>query len=146
MVSASATRMKAAAIQLPSERSGHAPSEDLAQRRAGLAAAIAQGVWRTDPPPQEVVIGAVRTLRFDPPGPSRGLLVHMHGGAFRIGAPETVAPFASALARRCRVSVICPAYRLAPEHPFPAALVDGMAVIDALRDRTEIPLIVSGDS
>jgi acetyl esterase/lipase len=132
--------------QLPAERPGHPAPADLANGRSQLATAAAAGVWRTDPPPQEVMLAGRRALRLDPTGPARGVLVHFHGGAFRIGAPEMVAPFAAALARRCSVTVVCPAYRLAPEHPFPAALIDGMAVMNALGDTSGLPLLLSGDS
>jgi acetyl esterase/lipase len=132
---------------LPPERPGYAPPPDLAARRSGLTAAIEAGVWQTDPPPNERAAGGVRTLRFEPLGPSRGVLLHLHGGAFRIGAPEAIAPFAAALAERSGLSVICPAYRLAPEHPFPAALNDAFAVLTAVRaEAANRPLIVSGDS
>ena len=111
-----------------------------------MAAAVAAGYWRTDPAPEEVQIGGVRCLRFSPSGASRGTLLHMHGGAFRIGCPEQIAPFALALAQACAVTVICPAYRLAPEHPFPAGLNDGWAVLRALAETANHPLILSGDS
>ena len=133
--------------RLPPEQPGHAPPADLAQRRAGLSAAIAAGMWRTDPPPGECTIGGIRSLCFEPSRPSRGVLLHLHGGAFRIGAPETIAPFAAAVAERSGLTVICPAYRLAPEHPFPAGLTDAMAALTALcADTSGRPLIVSGDS
>ncbi len=133
-------------MSLPPERAGHAAPADLAERRAGLAAAVAAGLWRTDPAPEEVHIGGVRCLRFSPSGTSRGTILHMHGGAFRIGCPEQIAPFALALAQACAVDVICPAYRLAPEHPFPAGLNDGWAVLHALAEVAGHPLILSGDS
>ncbi len=76
----------------------------------------------------------------------RGTLLHMHGGAFRIGCPEQIAPFALALAQACAVTVICPAYRLAPEYPFPTGLNDGLAVLSALAETATTPLILSGDS
>ena len=121
-------------MSLPPERTGHAAPADLAARRAGLAAAVAAGMWRTDPAPQEVMLGGVRCLRFSPSGPARGMVLHMHGGAFRIGCPEQMGPFAADLAARCGVEVICPAYRLAPEAPFPAGLNDGWAVLRALAE------------
>ena len=91
-------------------------------------------------------IGGVRCLRFSPSGTTRGTILHLHGGAFRIGCPEQVAPFAASLAEACAVHVICPAYRLAPEHPFPAGLNDGWAVLRALAETATGPLILSGDS
>jgi epsilon-lactone hydrolase len=132
--------------ELPSERPGHPASGELANRRRALAAAIASGTWRTVPPPHEIMIANVRALRFDPPHTARGNLLHFHGGAYRIGSPEILAPFAAAIAEHCGVTVICPAYRLAPEHPFPAALIDGMTVINALGEAENLPLFLSGDS
>jgi epsilon-lactone hydrolase len=128
---------------LPPERAGHAASADLAERRAGLAAAVATGIWRTEPAPEQVEIGGVRCLRFAPPSAPRGTVLHVHGGAYRIGCPEQIAPFAAALASRCGVTVICPAYRLAPEHPFPAGLNDVRNVVSVLGGDS---LILSGDS
>ena len=133
-------------MRLPPERMGHAAPTELAERRSGLAAAVAAGVWRTDPAPEEVQIGGVRCLRFSPSGTARGTLLHIHGGAFRIGCPEQIALFAASLAEACAVDVICPAYRLAPEHPFPAGLADGWAVLSTLCDTATVPLILSGDS
>lgn len=89
-------------------------------------------------------MGGVRVLRFRPQAAPRGIVLHFHGGGFRIGCPEIVAPFAAALAARCQVEVICPAYRLAPEHPFPAGLVDAQRVLRAMAN--DAPLILSGDS
>ena len=83
----------------------------------------------------------MRVLRFDPAGRPRATVLHFHGGGFRQGRPELSAAFAAALAARCGVRVICPAYRFAPEHPFPAALHDACAVARALDDP-----ILSGDS
>jgi acetyl esterase/lipase len=108
--------------------------------------AAASGIWRTDPPAAEITLAGRRALRFDPPGEPRGLMLHFHGGAFRIGAPEAVAPFAAAMAAQSGLTVVCPAYRLSPEHPFPAALADGYAVFEALDLSGGLPLILSGDS
>src|SRR5580698_7088960 len=138
--------MVARALDLPTERVGSPASVELHNRRRALELAIEQGSWRTDPRPREITIGNVRVLQFDPPATPRGLMIHFHGGAYRIGVPEMVAPFATALAERCRVRILCPAYRLAPEHPFPAALIDGLMVINAVDEAREIPLLLSGDS
>lgn len=134
------------ALNTPVERSGRPAPAELAARRAGMAGAIAGGTWRTDPAPAELVLDGVRVLRFRPAGPARGLVLHLHGGGFRQGCPEMVGPYAAALAERCGVEVVCPAYRLAPEHPFPAGLNDAAKVYRALRREGGGPLIVSGDS
>lgn len=131
---------------LPPERAGQPATPELLARRDAITAAMDAGVWRTDPPAQESMIGGIRSLRFMPPGESRGTVLHIHGGGFRLGCPEQVGPFAAALAKRCDVTVVCPAYRLAPEHPFPAGLADALTVMMALTDSTRSRLVVSGDS
>jgi monoterpene epsilon-lactone hydrolase len=86
-------------------------------------------------------------LRFRPEGAAKGYVLHFHGGGYRFGAPDWEAPFASALAERCGVEVICPQYRSAPEHPFPAGLTDAHACLAALREEIgHARLLVSGDS
>ncbi|RYE87440.1 MAG: alpha/beta hydrolase, partial [Oxalobacteraceae bacterium] len=104
--------------------------------------------WRTDPSAEALDLDGVRALRFAPPGgvARRGTVLHLHGGAFRIGVPEQVGPFAAALAARCDVAVVCPVYRLAPEAPFPAALHDGRTAMTALMKQGCGPLILAGDS
>lgn len=131
---------------LPPERKGQNAPPDLLARREALATAIDAGMWITKPPPREVILGGIRTLMFQPPGESRGTVLHLHGGAFRLGCPEQVGPFAAALAERCGVTVVCPAYRLAPEHPFPAGLSDARKVIMTLPASTTSRLVLSGDS
>ena len=138
--------MSDTAPRLPPERSGRSAPIDLTTRRQGLAAAVAAGYGRTDPPAEEVRLSDVRALRFRPEAASRGTVVHIHGGAFRMGCPEAVAPFAKALSERCGVTVVCPAYRLAPEHPFPAGIVDAHAVLEVLLQDDDGLVILSGDS
>ncbi len=133
-------------MRLPPDRVGHPAPADLAARREGLEQAMAAGLWRCEPEPEQLDIGGIRCLRFAPPGLSHGVVLHVHGGAFRIGCPEVIAPFAAALALRCEVTIVCPGYRLAPEHPFPAGLRDCLAVFAALRRGYDGPLVVSGDS
>jgi acetyl esterase/lipase len=133
------------ADQIPAERLGRAPPPELAARRRQGEEAIAAGIWRTDRERVDKVAG-VRVLRFPPAGGRRARVLHLHGGGFRLGCPEMVSAFAVALADRCGVEVVCPAYRLAPEHPFPAGLKDALKVAHALSAEDDSPLIVSGDS
>jgi len=55
------------------------------------------------------------------------LLVYFHGGGFVIGDIETHDEPCRVLCRYARTSVLSVAYRLAPEHPFPAAVDDALA-------------------
>lgn len=56
-----------------------------------------------------------------------GALMLFHGGGFVLGRPADVVPKAVMFARTLGVPVICPAYRLAPQSPYPAAIDDAFA-------------------
>lgn len=129
---------------LPPERRGHAAPPALVAMRARLTAAAAAGTWKSDHPVRDDVLGGVRCRRVLAERTPALRLIHFHGGGYRLGCPETSEPYAVALARSCGIEVICPAYRLAPEHPFPAALHDALAIIDALEGDTALAL--GGDS
>ena len=134
---------------LPPERAGYPASHALLARRDSLVSAIKAGNYNTSVMPLESVVDRVRILRFttrSAASPAKAVVVHFHGGAFRLGSAEMAGPFATALAARCDVEVICPDYRLAPEHPMPAALHDGIKVINALLNAGYTRLILSGDS
>lgn len=75
-------------------------------------------------------------------------ILHFHGGGYVLGSPLTTRPITAGLARHTRLPVLAPDYRLAPEHPFPAAVDDAVAVYSELLDRGLAPgrLVVSGDS
>jgi cation diffusion facilitator CzcD-associated flavoprotein CzcO/acetyl esterase/lipase len=77
-------------------------------------------------------------------------LLYLHGGGFVGCSPRTHRPITASLALR-GLRVFVPDYRLAPEHPFPAALDDAVAVWRALRAELEAAgtpgrLVVAGDS
>jgi len=75
------------------------------------------------------------------------VVVHLHGGGYVVGTPATSRAWAAALAASSGATVVLPDYRLAPEHPFPAALDDAAAVWKELTATTDPSLIVmSGDS
>ena len=56
----------------------------------------------------------------------QGVILYLHGGGYTCGDLEYAKGFGSALAYECGTKVFCAAYRLAPEHPFPAALDDAV--------------------
>ena len=59
---------------------------------------------------------------------SDAVLVHLHGGMYCAGTPEIDRVLNAPIARATGLEVISPDYRLAPEHPFPAAIDDVVAV------------------
>ena len=56
-----------------------------------------------------------------------GVILYLHGGGYTCGTMDYAKGFASVLSAECGMRVVCVEYRLAPEHPFPAALEDALA-------------------
>jgi epsilon-lactone hydrolase len=78
---------------------------------------------------------------------SQRTVVHFHGGGYCIGSAQTARSWAAHLSARTGCRVVLPEYRLAPEHPHPAALQDARAVVAALWGQGKPgSLVVSGDS
>ena len=75
-----------------------------------------------------VKVGDVTADRIVTPAsrPDRHI-IHLHGGSYITGWPGLFRDFTWRLATVCRAVVWCLDYRLAPEHPFPAALDDAVA-------------------
>ena len=97
----------------------------------------------------EEVPGAAAPLtarRYVPAERDGGLLVYFHGGGFVRGDLVTHDPLCRRLANEARCEVLAIDYRLAPEHPFPAAAEDAVAVIDWAGEAHGGPLAVGGDS
>jgi epsilon-lactone hydrolase len=75
------------------------------------------------------------------------VVVHFHGGGYCVGSPGMARTWAARLSAKASCRVVLPEYRLAPEHPYPAALDDACAVLDALlADTDPASVVVSGDS
>ncbi|MBT2498853.1 alpha/beta hydrolase fold domain-containing protein [Agromyces sp. ISL-38] len=74
-------------------------------------------------------------------------MLWLHGGGYVAGSPRSALPPAAELARVARVRLLSVDYRLAPEHPFPAAAVDALTAYRAFA--TEVgaaPFAVGGES
>jgi epsilon-lactone hydrolase len=79
-------------------------------------------------------------------GPRR-TVIHFHGGGYCVGSARTARSWAAHLSAQAGCRVVLPEYRLAPEHPYPAALEDARAVMRELSGQTKPGLVVvSGDS
>ncbi len=82
--------------------------------------------------------------RYRPAGVSReALVVYFHGGGFVVGGLDSHNAVCAEIAEATGAEVVATGYRLAPEHRFPLALTDCLAVVLALEAR---PLVVAGDS
>lgn len=81
-------------------------------------------------------------VRVYEPADATGTIAYVHGGGWVMGSRDSVDAVCRALASDARARVVSIGYRLAPEHPFPAALDDTLNVVRAL----EGPVAVAGDS
>ncbi len=79
---------------------------------------------------------------------TRGVILYLHGGGFVSGNLDYAKGFGSILAAKCGIRVLCVAYRLAPEHPFPAALHDALDAYGYLLTSGYAPaeIILCGES
>lgn len=79
---------------------------------------------------------------------SGGYLLYFHPGGYVAGSPALCRQLAGRLARRLGLRVLLPAYRRAPEHPYPAAHRDALAAYRSLLDEGVDParLAVGGGS
>jgi len=102
----------------------------------------ATGTW----PGGETVVcpRAARLPHGDAPA-----LLYLHGGGFIACSPETHRPLVGSLVRRLGARAWVPQYRLAPEHPYPAALDDALGAYHYLLAEAGVNparLVVAGDS
>ena len=141
---------------------------DVTQPRVTTLTPAEARAWATSmrrPSRRPIDVGLVvdRTIRT-PAGPvpvriyhpeptaARPVLVHLHGGGWVLGSVEDADPVARRLARDVDAVVVSVEYRLAPEHRFPAALDDAIAVTRWLREHaSEVGgqpdrVLVGGDS
>lgn len=75
-------------------------------------------------------------------------VLYLHGGGYCVGGPDTHRALAGHLSRHCGARVFVADYRLAPEHPFPAAVDDAVAAFRGLlAEGTGAPdAVIAGDS
>jgi acetyl esterase/lipase len=83
-----------------------------------------------------------RQVRICTPEAASGRMLWLHGGGFVMGSPQSYAPLTDRLAQGTRLETWVPDYRLAPDHPFPAAPDDCLAVARSMPS----PFHLGGDS
>lgn len=122
----------------------------VAQRRAlNLSARIVHRMPR-GAVTQSITLGGVPAERITVGASSdSSAILYLHGGGYTTGSPLTHRSLAAHIARDAGVPVYVPDYRLAPEHPFPAALDDAVAAaLDLMSSHGLAPgrLAIAGDS
>ena len=110
---------------------------------------------RLHPVPDDVSVtdvdaGGVPAHWLSAPGTDPGrVLLFMHGGGYELGSVRSDGELAARLGRASGMRVLFPEYRLAPEHPFPAAIDDVLTAWRWLRadqDLSAPSIAVAGDS
>jgi monoterpene epsilon-lactone hydrolase len=81
-------------------------------------------------------IGGVSAIEVNAPGADAdAVILYFHGGVYVIGSAATSVPLVAELARRTGARVITLDYRLAPEHPYPAAVDDAQDAYQGLLEQ-----------
>lgn len=124
---------------------------DVYQVRSDLAAEfeprVARAIKKYDPKLREEIIGGVRCMILDPPtGDSDDVILYFFGGGFISGDPAYELPIVAYLAASSNKRCVLPYYSLAPEHPYPAALNEALAVFDALAATCRGHIVLGGES
>jgi monoterpene epsilon-lactone hydrolase len=104
------------------------------------------------PPPGDVtfeagVVGDVSGLWAHPASSRSGeAILHVHGGWFNFGTAKAYRHLVGHIAARAGAQAFVPDYRLAPEHPFPAAVHDVLACYRGLDQSGMRRIAITGDS
>src|SRR5215510_3637939 len=115
------------------------------RRQSELEAQRAGGPGEPVAAVEEVDIGHARCRVYRPAGHESAALVWLHGGGWTQGSVAAHDPLARRLANRSRGAVVSVGYRLAPEHPYPAAVDDAWHAIEWATRRWDL-VAVGGDS
>ncbi|MCA9578275.1 MAG: alpha/beta hydrolase [Polyangiales bacterium] len=136
-------------------------------RRSSNASTLMPLAWQravTDPPrPETRVMRETHMADVHVPSPAGPIpcmwfeaanhdperaLIYLHGGGYSIGSLRSHRDLICRIAQAARMRVLAPAYRLAPEHPFPAQLEDARAVYAYVRAQGVRPehIVIAGES
>src|SRR5580692_861861 len=118
---------------------GQAPPA-LAERRAAFVPGDRLYPVPDDVLVTEVTAGGVPAHWLDAPGTDAGrVLLFLHDGGYEFGSLRSDGELAARLGRASGMRVLFPEYRLAPEHPFPAAIDDVLTAWHWLRTEQDLP-------
>ena len=122
---------------------------DIAEQRV-----ILEQMLTSEPIPADVIVtpgtlGGVPVLSIDIEGQqSEGTILYFHGGVYAMGSARASVGLAADLGRRSHMRVVTVDYRLAPEHPYPAAPNDAMAAYRGLLETEDASsrIAIAGES
>src|SRR5450631_1544371 len=122
---------------------------DVNEQRELLRQAISAQPLPADVTVTAAALGGVPTAEITVDGiEPRHVVLYFHGGVYVMSDAFLAAGLASQVGRRTQAKVISVDYRLAPEHPYPAAIDDALAAYEALLDDGIAPsdIVFAGES
>ena len=122
---------------------------DVAEQRRLLKELLSAQPLPADVTVTEAALGGVPTAEITVDGiEPRHVVLYFHGGVYVMGDAFLAADLASQIGRRTDAKVISVDYRLAPEHPYPAAVDDALAAYEALLGDGTAPsdIVLAGES
>src|SRR5438132_7808389 len=122
---------------------------DVNEQRRQLRELISAQPLPADVTVTAAALGGVPTAEITVEGiEPRHIVLYFHGGVYVMGDAALAADLASQVGRRTDAKVISVDYRLAPEHPYPAAVDDALAAYEALLDNGNAPsdIVLAGES
>ena len=122
---------------------------DVNEQRRQLRELISAQPLPADVTVTAAALGGIPTAEITVDGiEPRHIVLYFHGGVYVMGDAFLAADLASQVGRRTRAKVISVDYRLAPEHPYPAAVDDALAAYEALLHDGTAPsdMVFAGES
>jgi epsilon-lactone hydrolase len=121
-------------------QSAFPPGSDVNEQRRLLRELLSAQPLPADVTVTAATLGGVPTAEITVDGiEPRHVVLYFHGGVYVMGDAFLAAGLASQVGRRTHAKVISVDYRLAPEHPYPAAVDDALAAYEALLDNGIAP-------
>ena len=121
-------------------QSAFPPGSDVGEQRRLLRELLSAQPLPADVTVTEAALGGVPTAEITVDGiEPRHVVLYFHGGVYVMGDAFLAADLASQVGRRTDAKVISVDYRLAPEHPYPAAVDDALAAYEGLLDTGTAP-------
>jgi acetyl esterase/lipase len=120
---------------------------DIQEMRAAYETFLAQGPMPEQVAVRPVTAGGVSSLAITPPGDTETAMLYLHGGGYMLGSAYGYRPLVGAVVAATGTGAVVADYRLAPEHPFPAALEDALSAYRWLaEERGGAGVVLAGDS
>jgi monoterpene epsilon-lactone hydrolase len=120
---------------------------DIQEMRIAYEAFLAQSGVPDGVAVRPVNAGGVSSLALSPLDQAETAVLYLHGGGYTVGSAYGYRPLVGALVAAAGTGALVPDYRLAPEHPFPAALEDALSAYRWLAaQRGAERIVLAGDS